>query len=346
MASLTTKPTTVILEGPSDWYEWLFVIRNKALDSGIEQLIDPDQAIEPLRLTEPTKPTPQSVKFDALGVTDLDATQLELFKILRDEFKMDFAKYERKRIALTEIRQLIISTISRTNLTYILKSTTPWQMLRALKLRIAPTDRARELEVTRQYRELQTPPKRQNPEVWLQRWEKIYTDAEELDLPDIQKDRAIYDFLRTIKSIDSAFANTYEILLDEKNCAKQPIPTIFDLISKFRNHLRLDEETTKLSTYEHSAFATFNGKEAPWTKPCVCSEIHRFSECPYLMEHLRTPQWTPNDEIQKKIDTKLAENQWLRDKIELAQKYAQNKRFGFKKKEAPKQISIGALDAF
>lgn len=163
-------------------------------------------------------------------------------------------------------------------------------MLTALKLRIAPSNRARELEVTRQYRELQTPPKRQNPEVWLQRWEKIYTDAKELDLPDIQKDRAIYDFLCAIKSIDSAFANTYEILLNEKMSEKQPIPAIFDLISKFRNHLRLDEETTKFPAYEHSAFATFNSKEAPWTKLCVYGEIHRFSNCPYLIEHLCTPQ--------------------------------------------------------
>lgn len=343
MASLATK-TTVILEKPSDWHEWLFIIRNKALDNGIEQLIDPDLATEPPKLTEPTKPTPQNVKFDALGITDLNNKEIELFKILRDEFRMDTAKYERKRIALTEIRQLIISTVSRTNLTYILESTTPWQMLTALKLRIAPTDRARELEAARQYRELQTAPNRQNTEVWLQSWEKMYTEAKKLDLPDVQKDRAIHDFLRAIKSIDSAFANTHEILIDEKISENQPIPTIFDLISRFRNHLRLDRETTQLPTHDHSAFATLNGetnKDTPRTKECVCGEIHRWNDCLYLIEHLRTPQWVPNDEIQKKIDTKLAESEYLRDRIDLvkkyAQKYAQNQH-KFKKKEAPREM--------
>lgn len=112
-------------------------------------------------------------------------------------------------------------------------------MLTALKLRIAPTDRARKLEAARQYRELQTAPNRQNTDVWLQRWEKMYTEARRLDLPEVQKDRAIYDFLRTIKSIDSTFAYTYEILLDKKIRENQPIPTVFDLISNFRYHLRL-----------------------------------------------------------------------------------------------------------
>ena len=348
MASLITK-TTVILERPSDWHEWLFIIRNRALDNNIEQLVNPDLATEPLRPTEPTKPTPNDVKRGANGLTDLDAPQIELYKLLREEYKMEFAKYERKRIALTEIRQFIISTVSRTNLTYILELTTPWQMLTALKLRIAPTDRARELEAARQYRELQTAPNLQNTDVWLQRWEKMYTEAKKLDLPDVQKDRAIYDFLRTIKSIDSAFASTHEILIDEKINENQPIPTIFDLISKFRNHLRLDREATKRFTHDHAAFATFNGeanKDTQWTKKCVCDEIHRFSECPYLIEHLRTPQWAPNNEIQKKIDTKLAENEWLRDKIEIARKYAQNKCKGVKKKETPKEYFIGALDAF
>lgn len=125
MASLTTK-TTVILEKPSDWHEWLFIIRNKALDNDIEQLINPDLATEPPQLIEPTKPTPQNVRLDAMDITDLNNKEIELFKILRDEFRIDLAKYEQRRTALTEIRQLIISTISRTNLTYILESTTPW----------------------------------------------------------------------------------------------------------------------------------------------------------------------------------------------------------------------------
>ncbi len=335
MAS-SAKTTTVILDKPSDWHEWLFVIRNRALDTGIKHLIDPDLATEPPQLTEPTKPTPKDVKFEALGLTDLNSAQIELFKILRDEYRIELVKYERKRVALTEIRQLIISTVTRTNLTYILDSTTPYQMLTALKLRIAPTDRARELEATRQYRELQNAPNSQSTDVWLQRWEKMYTEAKKLDLPDVQKDRAIYDFLRTIKFIDSAFANIHEILLDEKITENKPIPTIFDLISKFRNHLRLNQETTR--SYTHTAFATLNGKaqKEPWTRECVCGEIHRFSDCLYLIEALRPSEWTVNDEIQKKIDTKLAKNDWLRDRVEDAQNYVR-KRIQFKKKEAPKE---------
>ena len=84
-------------------------------------------------------------------------------------------------------------------------------MLTALKLRIAPTDKARELEAARQYRELLTVPKSENTDIWLQRWEKVYTEAKKLNLSDVQKDRPLYDFLRAIKSIDSAFSSTHEI---------------------------------------------------------------------------------------------------------------------------------------
>jgi hypothetical protein len=336
MASSSTK-STVILDRPADWHEWLFIVKNRALDHDVEQLIDPDLATEPPRPTEPLKPTPQDVKSDAHGLTDLNSQQIELFKLLRDEYKIDLAKYERKRTALTQIRQLIISTVSRTNLTYILEKTTPYQMLAALKLRIAPTDRARELETARQYQELKNAPKSQDTEVWLQRWEKVYTEAAKLNIPDVQKDRPIYEFLRTVKSIDSAFSSTHEILVDEKITENKPIPTIYELIAKFRNHIRLNRLLPTESSSSHTAFATLNGEAQdkqtePWKKECVCGEIHRFKECLYLIDHLRTPEWAPDAEIQKKIDMKLAENEWLRDMVENAQKYA-NRRT----KQAPQK---------
>ena len=62
MASSTTKTATVILDRPSDWHEWLFIVKNRALDSDVEQLIDPDLATEHELSTEPLKPTPQDVK--------------------------------------------------------------------------------------------------------------------------------------------------------------------------------------------------------------------------------------------------------------------------------------------
>lgn len=78
----------------------------------------------------------------------------------------------------------------------------------------------------------------------------------------------------------------------------------------------------QLPTYDHAHLLHSTAKHASTqsSRPKYASagEIHRLSECPYLIEHLRTPRWAPNDEIQKNIDTKLAENKWLRDKIELA----------------------------
>ena len=69
---------TVILDKPSHWDEWLFILKDKAVDLDIWQYIEPtlDETGQPLSLPEPpTKPTiprVKDVKSDAETVRDLD----------------------------------------------------------------------------------------------------------------------------------------------------------------------------------------------------------------------------------------------------------------------------------
>lgn len=53
-------------------------------------------------------------------------------------------------------------------------------MLVALKLRIAPTSMARDVELIRQYQDLKRAPRAEQVDAWLQRWERSYTDRDEV----------------------------------------------------------------------------------------------------------------------------------------------------------------------
>jgi hypothetical protein len=132
-----------------------------------------------------------------------------------------------------------------------------------LKLRVAPTDRARKLELVQKYQELKKAPRTQQIDTWIEAWERTYTQMKEADLPDVQDDRALFDFILAIKSLDSTYASTHEVLLNEKIRKKEEIPTLYEAVADFRNHLRLNRVTTKAAS--HTAFATLNGE--PQEKP-------------------------------------------------------------------------------
>jgi hypothetical protein len=56
---------------------------------------------------------------------------------------------------------------------------TPYEMLKALKKRLAPTDRAKRLELARTYQALRKAPKAQSLDSWLLLWETTYSKAED-----------------------------------------------------------------------------------------------------------------------------------------------------------------------
>lgn len=237
------KPN-VILNKSSDWHEWIFLVKNKALDADIVNLIDPDLGEEPPILQEPRRPLPSDVKDGAVTLSALSAGDKGLFKLLLGQYKCNFAIYKQKRAGLNHVRNFILSTISRSNLSYILDKETLYQMLAVLKLRIAPTDRARRIEVARLYQDLKKAPRPHQIDAWLRRWEKICTDATRLDLPEVQGSRVLYNFLLAVRTLDPSFASFREIQLDEKISEKKTISTVFGLISKFRNHNRYSNEAS------------------------------------------------------------------------------------------------------
>ena len=326
--------TSVILDKPSDWDEWLFLIKEKAVTNDVWQYSNPTLREEPTLPSKPTRPVPSDVKAGVTTIQDLTPDDRQTLQYLRDDYKSEEKEYLLLSKGIKEINNLVCTTISRTNLTFILQNCdTPYQKLKALQRRLAPTDRARELELVQQYNDLKKTPRAQGVDKWLQRWEKIYADALRLDLPDVQRDRPLYDFLQAVKGLDSSFssANLTHIM------GGKEVPTLFDLIEQFRNTMRINNASDK-NTYSHSAFPTFQGtsdstsastttaSSTPYKPICICGEKHFYRQCYYLIESIRPKQWSPNSKTQRKIQEKLANDQELAERVERARTFAKDVR--------------------
>jgi hypothetical protein len=84
--------------------------------------------------------------------------------------------------------------VATRNITYLKSTTTVYQMLVALKKRLAPTDEAKKIQFIAQYNRLKKFQKNESIEQWLQDWEKTYIEAKALSLPDVADERPLYDF--------------------------------------------------------------------------------------------------------------------------------------------------------
>ena len=335
MAS-TLAPTAlagVVLDLPGDWDDWIRMIKATAMDSSVWTHMDYLLEKEPAKLVEPTEPTAPEMATGATAATT-ESTNLARYRIQRDEYKSRYAKYEKKDHAITEMKKLIRKTVARRNLIHMNDSTTAYQMLKALQVRLAPTDRARKIELTKQYNSLLKAPKTQGIDAWLQRWEKIYADAVNIKLADVQDEKPLYDFLTALSDRDPMFASVQENSFEEKLYAKTPLPSMYELLERYRNHMRVHRASTTTDT--HNAFASYQGETlkeestkvtesqkastrgttTKATKPCLCGMTHLFKECFYLMEHLRKPNWTPKADLEKKVQLKLKDNERLRGIVE------------------------------
>src|SRR4051812_33326379 len=327
MSTVSTTPTrsTVILEKPSDWDEWIFIVEQKAKSANIWNLVNPDLATEPAQPREPSEPTPATVKPGATSIVGFSAEERDTYKLLFAGHKTQLAKYEKQRIALQDIQNHILSTLSRNNLSFIMDKETVYAKLTALKKRLAPTDRARKLELSQKYQALKKAPRQGPLDKWLQQWEKVYTDAKKLELPEVQDDRPLYDFLLAIKFLEPNFAGIHEVLITQKSKESTALPTLFDLIEDFRNHRRLAQAASSAKpSPSHSAFATFQGDSdnSKKERKCLCGEMHQFKRCPYLVEHLRATNWEPDPQVSKQIEDALQRSPKLRGMIKRAQKHA------------------------
>jgi hypothetical protein len=152
--SNTQMPQRVaaILNGPMDSEKWLQVVKRKLVGGKIWDFINSNTNEPELAILEKHMiPSAQDVNRLKTVLSHLTDDETHELKLLRCDYKHQLTLYERQDAALASLRLCIKKTISRTFLPYAFNCDTPYDILVALRQRIAPTDKARKLELTQRY---------------------------------------------------------------------------------------------------------------------------------------------------------------------------------------------------
>jgi hypothetical protein len=318
----------VILNGPMDWDEWLEVVKTKSVGGKIWDFVNPNTNKDELPILEkPMIPSAKDVNPLKTVLSQLTDDEKDKLKLLRYDFKHQPTLYERQDAALASLRLFIQETISRTFLPYTFNCNTPYDILVALRRRIAPTDKARKLELTQRYQKLKSSPRAQNVDTWLQQWERTYTECKDLNLAVVADEQPVYDFLQAVADISPEFSNVWMVNLQTQEADGEPLPDFYRIVELFRNHQRLSNaqkgrasQSTFTASFQEQSLQGENSLDLNNKKKlCLCGMEHRFKACPYLIESIRPKDWKPDQAVQKNIDEKL-KNSRLKAAVERAQK--------------------------
>lgn len=84
----------------------------------------------------------------------------------------------------------------------------PSTMFSSVKHAVALTHDARKVDLATQYFKMRRAPKSQNIEKWLHEWERVYKDCRKVNLPEVDGDRSVKDFVYAVESVSSSGQNT------------------------------------------------------------------------------------------------------------------------------------------
>ncbi|KAI8397453.1 hypothetical protein FOFC_20725 [Fusarium oxysporum] len=318
MDPIDLSSSRVNLNGPGDWKQWISIIHKFATAQNVWEYIDPSNAEKPA-LSKPEEPTVQQIRPTASDLTDLTAEEFRRLEFLHTQYRTKVQTHRDQQKALSSIQQHIVKTIGNYYST-IADEHDIAKELALLKARVQPTDWAHEQEVLERYYAVLKAPNRSKIDTWITSWQRILTEAQKLDLPDIKNLRPTRQFLQAVSSINPAFTD-YWINKMEDEARNKP-----NWQDSFPDGIKISEifersHKAKRATGSKAVFSTFQN-EGPnqsnngyndgdkgsnrRSKPsCLCGKKHYYSECYYLSKAARPNGWKPNKDIEHKINQKL-----------------------------------------
>ncbi|KAK2670215.1 Ribonuclease H superfamily [Fusarium oxysporum f. sp. vasinfectum] len=327
MDPIDLSSSRVNLNGPGDWKQWISIIHKFATAQNVWKYIDPSNAEKPA-LSKPEEPTVQQIRPTASDLTDLTAEEFRRLEFLHTQYRTKVQTHRDQQKALSSIQQHIVKTIGNYYST-IADEHDIAKELALLKARVQPTDWAHEQEVLERYYAVLKAPNRSKIDTWITSWQRILTEAQKLDLPDIKNLRPTRQFLQAVSSINPAFTD-YWINKMEDEARNKP-----NWQDSFPDGIKISEifersHKAKRATGSKAVFSTFQN-EGPnqsnngyndgdkgsnrRSKPsCLCGKKHYYSECYYLSKAARPNGWKPNKDIEHKINQKL-EDPVLKEKV-------------------------------
>jgi hypothetical protein len=145
----------VILTNGDSWESFLFIIRMMASAGrrDVWSFINPNLKDEPELPKYPVLPRPADASptlQPGTTIANLTPEQRKVYKLLYALYKDDYAIVSLQLEAIEKILEYILTHISLDNIRIIMDKTTVYQILVALKQHLAPTDRAREFQISQE----------------------------------------------------------------------------------------------------------------------------------------------------------------------------------------------------
>lgn len=335
MGITSIKPLAVILTKDSDWYRWIALLETSAHTGKVWPYINPSNPEGVALLDSHKEPQYEDVHESATTApvsTTTTARTVVKFSDLTSEEAHEFqrlcTRYEARDQSLRDIGAVIQASIHENLFSHTMNCNSAREMLINLKAQVCASDAVRERQLIAEYNQLKTISPTESIETWIVNFQAIYNKCMEIKAPDVQGNRPQFDMIRALKSRMSGFYNAWYFRLLEENHGI----TILILVERLRDYLRDNAPINQRG--RHTAFAAFQDSDQsdqtskpdePYTvRPCVCGGRHWYSECRYLIPSNQYKGWTPNPEIQKAIQSKIAKSPRLQANIQRAKKRVQD----------------------
>ncbi len=318
--------TSVILKELDNWDEWVLIIETMIRRNDVQKYVNLIRfTVESTESVKSSILTFFTIKLDAIKSDDLSIDQQRDLAILRENHKKTLRTYREKIETLKNLNLFILTSVNQFNLLYLRNQITIFQKLLVLKKRLALTNRIRELKVIRKYKDLQQTSKqnltskRDQLNQWLLEWKRIYAKTARLNLSNVQRNRYVYDFLNSLRTMNVTFVIDRETILNHEVQQEKNSSSIKNLLKKFRNHLRTiralisldDDQRILASKWESDSNESIvdqeNLDQTSEISLCICGTNHRFSECLYIRRSIRLSEWISNSAIQETMNHRIFE---------------------------------------
>jgi len=147
MTTTSESKVNLILNQPSDWTQWFFIIKDTAITNEVWQYIDPSTKDERPKLAQPSRPILRDILPTATSIAKLDPSQLTAYNQLYAKYKDDLHTYKKQKRAINNISNYIVRTTSVAYLPLIDDLNTVHKRLQALKTALAPTTSGQKQDV-------------------------------------------------------------------------------------------------------------------------------------------------------------------------------------------------------
>lgn len=225
----------------------------------------------------------------------------------------------------------IVGTIDPEFLLQLRKHDTPYQLLCECKRKYKPSEHETEQAVLVKWHKLQTAPNIANIEGWIMKWENVFAEGKELNLPDMVEWRARDKLLDVI---ESHVASNYAVTIKAQVVNPDFKLTFNDLCKQFVDWWKRNGNMNKQARGKHGAFSVGQDEKAADVKPtlrgrdskgkythCICgTDKHTLTRCPYVMHDLRPANWRGDEETQWKVDKEVESRPGLAAYVNKAKK--------------------------